>query len=104
RTFKPIDMEWLVRILQTILLKYGSFEEFWAACYRKAKKANRPLMSIFHESFFGLHPEAPQRTRKHISNADKKSSCKRPYLYLRWAIRKESPVDLGIMNFMPASE
>lgn len=104
RTFKPIDMKWLTKILQSILLNYGSFEDFWADCYLRSKDNDRPLMSVFHEQFFAQHPEAPQRTRKHVSNADKKSSCKRLYLYLRWAVRKESPVDLGLMNFIPQSE
>ncbi|WP_138430503.1 TIGR02757 family protein [Fodinibius saliphilus] len=104
RTFKPVDMKWLVKILQSILLNYGSFEDFWTFCYQRATKNNRPMMSVFHEQFFAQQPEAPKRTRKHVSNADKKSSCKRLYLYLRWAIRKNSPVDLGIMDFMPASE
>src|SRR5699024_850808 len=36
RTFKPIDIEWLTRILQTILLKFGSFEEFWKDCHKKS--------------------------------------------------------------------
>lgn len=104
RTFKPVDMIWLTKILQSILLDYGSFEDFWKDCYRQSKEAERPLMSVFHEQFFAQHPEAPQRTRKHVSNADKKSSCKRLYLYLRWAIRQQSPVDLGLMDFMPQSE
>lgn len=104
RTFKPVDMEWLTRILQSILCKHDSFEDFWEACYKKAKASDRPLMSVFHEDFFALQPSTPQRTYKHISNADKKSSCKRLYLYLRWALRKKSPVDLGVMNFMPPSE
>lgn len=104
RTFKPIDMKWLTKILQSILLDYKSFEDFWEACYKQAKQTDRPLMTIFHEQFFAQHPEAPQRTRKHVSNADKKSSCKRLYLYLRWAVRKQSPVDLGIMDFIPEAE
>lgn len=104
RTFKPVDMKWLVKILQSILQEHGSFEHFWAHCYRRASQADRPLMSVFHEQFFAQHPETPQRSRKHISNADKKSACKRLYLYLRWAIRKQSPVDLGIMDFMPPSQ
>lgn len=104
RTFKPVDMKWLVKILQSILINYGSFEIFWADCYQQAQENDRPLMTIFHEQFFAQHPEAPQRTRKHVSNADKKSSCKRLYLYLRWAVRKQSPVDLGLMNFIPQSE
>ena len=104
RTFKPVDMKWLTKILQSILLEYGSFEHFWDSCYQQAQENKRPLMSIFHEQFFAQHPEAPQRTRKHVSNADKKSSCKRLYLFLRWALRKNSPVDLGLMNFMPQSQ
>lgn len=104
RTFKPIDMKWLTKILQSILLDYGSFEDFWSHCYQLANENDRPLMSVFHEQFFAQHPEAPQRTRKHVSNADKKSSCKRLYLYLRWAVRKHSPVDLGLMDFIPQSE
>lgn len=104
RTFKPVDMVWLTKILQSILRQYDSFEFFWKACYKKARADDRPLMSVFHEDFFALQPNTPKRTYKHISNADKKSSCKRLYLYLRWAIRKESPVDLGLMNFMPQSE
>lgn len=104
RTFKPVDMKWLTKILQSILLEYGSFEHFWKFCYQQAQDNERPLMSVFHEQFFAQHPEAPQRTRKHVSNADKKSSCKRLYLFLRWTLRKNSPVDLGLMNFMPQSQ
>lgn len=104
RTFKPMDMKWLVKILQNILQDYNSFEDFWTYCYQKADKSNRPLMSVFHEQFFAQHPEAPQRTRKHVSNANKKSSCKRLYLFLRWAVRDDSPVDLGLMDFLPQSE
>ena len=104
RTFKPIDMKWLTKILQSILLKHDSFENFWAACHKKANQEDRPLMAVFHEDFFALQPNTPRRTHKHVSNAEKKSSCKRLYLYLRWAIRKDSPVDLGLMDFMPASQ
>ncbi|TYP92645.1 TIGR02757 family protein [Fodinibius salinus] len=104
RTFKPVDMEWLVKILQSILLDYNSFEDFWSFCYKRASKNERPLMSVFHEQFFRQRPEAPQRTRKHVSSADKKSACKRLYLFLRWAVRNKSCVDLGIMDFMPPSE
>lgn len=104
RTFKPVDMIWLIKILQSVLEEFKSFECFWDACYQKAQQTDRPLMAVFHEDFFALKPNTPKRTYKHVSNAEKKSSCKRLYLYLRWAIRKESPVDLGLMDFMPTSE
>lgn len=103
RTFKPIDMYWLIKILQSIYKKHDSFEGFWEMCYEKAQIQNRELIALFHEEFFAIHPEAPKRARKHISNPEKNSTCKRLYMYLRWCIRT-GPVDTGIMNFMPASE
>lgn len=104
RTFKPIDIYWLVKILSSIEKKYGGFEPFWNHCYRLSEDRDRPLMSVFPDEFFRIHPEAARRTRKHISDASKNSSCKRLYLFLKWAIRKGSPVDLGIMDFMLPSE
>jgi len=104
RTFKPTDIYWLTRILHEILQEHGGFEPFWERCYRIAKGSDRPLMGVFHEAFFATCPEAARRTRKHVSNPEKNSSCKRLYLYLRWAIRQGSPVDPGIMSFMDPSE
>ncbi len=103
RTFKPIDVYWLIKTLQSIIYKFGTFEGFWDNCYQKANHQNRELIAIFHGEFFSFHPEVAQRTKKHISNPEKNSSCKRLYMYLRWCIRKSS-VDLGIMTFMPKSE
>lgn len=104
RTFKPIDMHWLTKILQTILLKFGSFEHFWKHCSDEAKRQDRELIAVFHDQFFSFHPEMPLRTKKHVSNPEKNSSAKRLYMYLRWCIRKDSPVDPGIMNFIEPSE
>lgn len=104
RTFKSVDIYWMVKILSSIESKYDSFEQFWGYCYQIAKQKDLELISVFHEEFFAIHPEAAHRTRKHISDSAKNSSCKRLYLFLKWAIRKNSPVDTGIMNFMPASE
>lgn len=104
RTFKPVDMHWLTQILQTIMLKFGAFERFWKHCAEEAKCQKRELMAVFHDQFFSFHPEMPQRTKKHVSNPEKNSSAKRLYMYLRWCIRKNSPVDPGIMNFISPAE
>jgi uncharacterized protein (TIGR02757 family) len=104
RTFKPVDMHWLIKNLQHHVRHFDSFEGFWADCYRESQAKSEPLMGVFHRRFFAPYPETPRRSRKHISDAAKQSSCKRLYLYLRWCIRSDSPVDPGIMNFMPASE
>lgn len=57
----------------------------------------------FHHRFFDL-PHAPERTRKHIASPAKKSACKRLNMFLRWMIRKNSPVDFGIWNFISPAE
>ncbi len=103
RTFKPIDIYWLIKILQSILEEYSDFESFWSMCYQKADQESLELIAVFHEEFFSQQPEATQRTRKHISNPDKNSTCKRLYMYLRWCLRP-GPVDLRIWNFMSISE
>ena len=104
RTFKPVDMFWITKTLQTILQEFDSFEPFWQHCYDKALAENRELMTVFHHQFFARHEDIPRRTRKHISNPDKGSAAKRLYMYLRWVIRNDSPVDPGIMHFMKPAE
>jgi uncharacterized protein (TIGR02757 family) len=103
RTFKPIDIYWLIKTLQSILKEYQTFEGFWKRCYQISKEQDRELIAIFYEEFFAFHPEVPPRTRKHISNPEKNSSAKRLNMYLRWCIRSGS-VDLNTMNFMSTSE
>lgn len=104
RTFTAEDVNWLVRCLQEALHRYGDFESFWKHVYELASEDGLHLMDLFHDEFFGLLPETPGRTRKHIASKKKNSTCKRLWLFLRWSVRKNSVVDLGLMNFMPASE
>lgn len=103
RTFKPIDIYWLIKALQKIIMEFRDFEGFWASCYQQSKKEKRELIAVFHHRFFQIYPETPPRTRKHISNPEKNSSAKRLYMYLRWCIRK-SEVDMGIWSFMSPAE
>ena len=104
RTFKPVDMHWMIIIIQRIIDRYGSFEKFWEFCYAKSNGDNRQFMSNIHNYFFDLAPEAAQRTRKHVSRADRNSACKRLWLFLKWTTRPNSPVDLPLMDFISTSE
>jgi uncharacterized protein (TIGR02757 family) len=104
RTFTAADVYWLISALQQALRIHGDFESFWSYCYTRAATEKSHLMDVFHQSFFELIPECPARTRKHIADRRKKSSCKRLYLFLRWTLRKNSVVDTGLMSFMPVSE
>ena len=104
RTFKPIDIHGMFYALQNIYQQYEDLEDFWSECYQTGKRTNRPALAILHERFFSMTPELSNRTRKHISNPERGSTCKRLCMYLRWMIRKNSSVDMGIWNFMEASE
>lgn len=104
RTFKPVDMFWITKTLQKILVGFETFERFWQHCFIKAQNENHELITVFHHQFFAQYDQAPRRTRKHISNPDKGSAAKRLYMYLRWVIRNDSPVDPGIMNFMEPAD
>jgi uncharacterized protein (TIGR02757 family) len=104
RTFKPADIFGLIKCLQKIFLHYKSLENFWSQCHQISHQTGRELIAVFYHEFFELFDEIPPRTRKHIANPEKGSSCKRLYMYLRWVIRDDSPVDPGIMDFMPPSE
>lgn len=104
RTFKPIDIHGMLLSLKEIYSKHEHFEAFWKLCYHQSKRENRPLMALFHHNFFAGCEDLASRTRKHISNPEKGSTCKRLYMFLRWMIRKDSPVDIGIWDFIDPSE
>lgn len=103
RTFTADDIRWIIQALSSILHHYGSFEVFWSSCHKKSRP-DLPLFSVFHDYFFSFIPNAPVRVRKHIASPARNSSCKRLWLYLRWVIRRDSPVDPGTMSFLPPSE
>jgi uncharacterized protein (TIGR02757 family) len=57
----------------------------------------------FHNYFFSLE-HVPVRTKKHIATPERKSSCKRLNMFLRWMVRQDDKgVDFGIWkNISPA--
>ena len=104
RTFKPVDIHGMMLSMKTIYHEFGDFETFWEMCYQNGLHQNKPFLSVFREEFFKRSDDLAQRTRKHISDPENGSTCKRLYMFLRWCIRKNSPVDLGIWSFMDSSE
>jgi uncharacterized protein (TIGR02757 family) len=104
RTLKPIDVHGILLALKQVYIEFTDFEAFWKMCYQKGKSQDRPFLAIFHEEFFLRSSDLANRTVKHVSNPEKGSPGKRLYMYLRWTVRKNSPVDLGIWSFMKPSE
>ena len=102
RTFTEDDVHHLISTIQTKAKIYGSFYNFWKFVYEKSVIQKRDIIAVFHECFFETY-EGPTRTKKHIANSEKNSSCKRLYLYLRWTTRPESCVDMHLLDFIPPS-
>jgi len=95
RTFQVIDTLYFLRFLQWYYQQHESLEDAFARHLSPEAPHVGPALRGFHELFFSL-PHAPQRTRKHIATPDRKSSCKRLNMFLRWMVRRDNRgVDFG---------
>ncbi len=99
RTFQYTDTLHFLEFLQWYYKNHESME----SAFDFSIDASTAL-SRFHDLFF--HQEtAPQRTRKHVATPQRKSSCKRLNMFLRWMVRKdERCVDFGLWNAIPMSK
>jgi len=99
RTFQYTDTLYFLSFFQWFYKNHKSLEELFLV------EENMELtLSNFHDTFFHLE-DSPKRTRKHIATPQRKSSCKRLNMFLRWMVRKDkSGVDLGIWKNIAASE
>jgi uncharacterized protein (TIGR02757 family) len=104
RTFQELDLLWLVEKLQRHYREHISLE---AAFLRNGKGVfYEPYLALkgFHDYLFD-DPFAPSRTRKHVATPERKSTCKRINMFLRWMVRKdERGVDFGIWDQIPQSQ
>ena len=105
RTFNDTDLLYFVSFLKSHYSKYNSLEP---AFFNKKTlpDSNTPNnlnvieegLNYFYSYFFSLD-DVPHRTKKHIASPQKKSSCKRLNMFLRWMVRKDKKgVDFGIWN------
>lgn len=94
RTFNYTDTLYFLDRLQR---HYRHNESLESAFLQEDKTAGiHHSLSLFHERFFDVD-YAPKRTRKHISTPQRKSSCKRLNMFLRWMVRKDKKgVDFGL--------
>ena len=103
RTFQPTDALYFIEALQIMYREYGSLEQAFLPDGQSSESVELAL-TCFHERFFN-HPYAPDRTRKHVSTPDRKSSCKRLNMFLRWMVRSDDRgVDFGIWNKLKQSQ
>lgn len=100
RTFNTTDLLYFIEFLKFHYSKHRSLE----AAFTKHGESMEQMLSGFHNYFFSLE-DIPARTKKHIATPERKSSCKRLNMFLRWMVRNDNKgVDFGIWKNISPSQ
>ena len=100
RTFSRRDLSFFLQGLRGIYRKYDSLEELFAP--RTGEKGLWNGIMRFREAMFA----APHREdfQRHISCPEKNSACKRLHLFLKWMVRRDGIVDMGVWERISPSD
>jgi uncharacterized protein (TIGR02757 family) len=101
RTFNGIDCQYFVSALREIYLHHGGLEAVFTNAFLKEKSVFQALLA-FRTLFLSFSPI--ERTGKHVANVMKGSSAKRLNMFLRWMVRTDGNVDLGLWRQMDATQ
>lgn len=99
RTFNDTDLLYFVEFFRHHYTRYKSLETAFTIHGTNIEA----ILTGFYHYFFSLE-HVPARTNKHIATPERKSTCKRLNMFLRWMVRSdEKGVDFGIWkNISPA--
>ena len=91
-------MRWLCETLRRLTVEYGGLGAYCQSRYEAGDCSRQPgrLAAVIAECF-------PEECKPLISNG-KNSANKRLNLFLRWMVRRNSPVDLGLWNWYPTDQ
>jgi uncharacterized protein (TIGR02757 family) len=96
RTFNYTDSLYFISFLKQHYQTNESLESAFTKGFdSKSVNATAALIN-FHRTFFSLE-DFPQRTKKHVATPERKATCKRMNMFLRWMVRKDkNKVDFGL--------
>lgn len=101
RTFNGIDTLYFIEFLKTHYSSNTSLESIFAS--QTLNNTIEEALICFHRQFFSL--DHPPRTKKHIPTPERKSTCKRLSMYLRWMVRSDNRgVDFGLWKTIQPSQ
>jgi uncharacterized protein (TIGR02757 family) len=100
RTFFEEDLKYFCRGFKFCFEKYGSLERLFASVLGSSGGSLWEGIALFREVMAGANGG---RYTKHIANPEAASACKRVNLALRWLVRREGPVDIGLWKSIPPS-
>lgn len=98
RTFQATDTLYFLEFFQNYYRQHDTLEKAFAGFLPRQAPTTEEALKKFHHFFFSL-PAAPQRTRKHIATPERRSTCKRLNMFLRWMVRSDRHgVDFGLWH------
>ena len=104
RTFNSTDLLYFIEFFKFHYSKNDTLETAFTKFLKKKDETVENALDGFYNYFFSL-ADVPDRTRKHIAAPQKKSSCKKLNMYLRWMVRKDkSGVDFGLWKNISPSQ
>jgi uncharacterized protein (TIGR02757 family) len=102
RTFNPTDTLYFIEALKSIYTSNSTLEDAFAISPSDLSIEN--ALISFHKRFFSLD-NYPHRTKKHVPTPERKSTCKRISMYLRWMVRSDNRgVDFGLWKKISSSQ
>lgn len=102
RTFNGVDTLYFIEFLRQHYQNHDSLET--AFRIPAENQTIQEALVNFHHHFFSLEHH-PERTRKHIPTPERKSTCKRLSMYLRWMVRDDNRgVDFGLWKKIKPSQ
>ena len=98
RIYSHRNLRYLCETLRRLTVEYGSLGAYCQSRYEAGDCAKQPgrLAAVIADCF-------PDACKPLISNG-KTSANKRLNLFLRWMVRQNSPVDLGLWDWYPADQ
>lgn len=100
RTFNYTDLLYFISFFKQHYSKNKTLE----TAFSRHGKTAEEMLTGFHHYFFSLE-HVPARTKKHIATPERKSSCKRLNMFLRWMVRQDDKgVDFGIWKKISPSQ
>ena len=100
RTFTDTDLLYFVDFFKQHFTQHTSLESAFTMHGETIEK----MLIGFHHYFFSLD-HVPHRTKKHIANPERGSTCKRLNMFLRWMVRNDKKgVDFGIWKKIHPSQ
>ncbi|MBP5674101.1 MAG: TIGR02757 family protein [Victivallales bacterium] len=98
RIYSHRNMRYLCDTMKRLILENGSLGAYCRRCYENGDCEKHPgrLAAVIADCF-------PENCKPLISNG-KTSANKRLNLFLRWMVRQNSPVDLGLWDWYPPTK